>query len=227
MNDQASAQKKRAINPLAEHEHDLTWSKTREYMRLDFARNRQNFGGEGGLLTRIVWRLMPNVLAVFFYRIARYLYVNGHGSLAMLVSLVSHYITRTELPPSSSIGPGCLIGHATAVTIVGRVGSNFTAYGVCGFGSGYSSEDIGGGPGCPWVGDNVSFAHCAFAQGPIRVGDNVSFGPHAHITRDVPAGSMVIGAPSRVQRRPGAEPVIPDSATDTVPPASEGAQHGN
>jgi serine O-acetyltransferase len=198
---------RRQINPLAEHERDLTWKKTRQYMRLDFERSRQNFGGHGGLLTRIVWRLMPNVLAVFFYRVARYLYVNGFGSAAMLVSLFSHYLTRTELPPFSSIGPGCLIGHATAVTIIGRVGSNFTAYGVCGIGSGYSPEDIGGGPGCPWVGDNVTMAHCSMAQGPIRIGDGVTFGPNAHVTRDVAAGSMVVGAPSRVQRR--AEAPVP------------------
>jgi acetyltransferase-like isoleucine patch superfamily enzyme len=45
-------------------------------------------------------------------------------------------------------------------------------------------------------------AHCSIVQGPVVVGDDVSFGPHAHVTRDVPSNSMVIGAPSRVQRKP-------------------------
>ncbi|MEJ8859996.1 hypothetical protein WKW79_36010 [Variovorax robiniae] len=203
------------INPIAPHEIDITWAKTREHMREDFARNVQNFGGQGSFLTRIVWRLMPNVLAVSLYRVSRYLYLKDHGALASLVYLFSHYLTRTELPPYSSIAPGCLIGHATAVTIIGKVGRNFTAYGVCGVGSGYGSEDVGGGPGCPCVGDNVSLAHVAMIQGPVRIGDNVSFGPHAHVTKDVPSNSVVIGAPSRVQRRQDA-PAVPEAAEAVV-----------
>lgn len=192
---------KRVFNPIAPHEIDITWAKTREYMRIDFARNVENFGGSGSMFTRFVWRLMPNVLAVTLYRVARYLYLKEHGKTASLLSLFSHYLTRTELPPYSSIAPGCMIGHATAVTIIGRVGLNFTAYGMCGVGSGYGSEDVGGGPGCPFVGDNVSMAHFAMIQGPVRIGDNVAFGPHAHVTRDVPAHSVVVGTPSRIQRK--------------------------
>ncbi len=195
--------KKPAVHPIADHEVDITWARTRQYMREDFARNVENFGGHGSWFTRLVWHLMPNVLAVTLYRISRHLYLTGHGSLANLVSLLSLYLTRTELPPFSSIGRGFLIGHATAVTVIGRVGHNFTAYGVCGIGSGYANEDVGAGPGRPVLGDNVTMAHCSLVQGPVVVGDNVSFGPHAHVTRDVPSNSIVIGAPSRVQRKPG------------------------
>lgn len=189
------------INPIADYEIEMTWKRTREFMRMDFARNLENFGTHASWFTRLIWQLMPNVLAVRLYRISRYFYLNGHGSLAALVGLVNLYITRTELPPFSSIGPGMLIGHATAVTVIGKVGKNFTAYGVCGVGSGYGDEDIGGGPGCPVIGDNVSCAHLSMAQGPIRVGDNVRFGPGAHVTRDVPANSIVISPPSRITRK--------------------------
>jgi len=189
------------LHPVAEHESDMTWAKTREYMRIDFARNIENFGEQGSLFTRLVWRLMPNVLAVSLYRISRYLFLTGHGAAANMVSLFSLYLTRAELPPYSSIGPGFLIGHATAVTVIGRVGNNFTAYGVCGIGSGYGEEDVGGGPGRPVLGDNVTMAHSSMIQGPVRIGDNVSFGPHAHVTRDVPCNTMVIGAPCRIQRK--------------------------
>lgn len=195
----------RTIHPLAPHEIDITWAKTREHMRIDFARNIENFGGGGSRFTRLTWRLMPNVLAVTLYRVARHLYLKDHGAAASLLSLVSHYVTRTELPPYSSIGPGCLIGHATAVTLIGRIGRNFTAYGLCGVGSGYGTEDVGGGPGRPCVGDDVSMAHFSMVQGPVRVGDHVSFGPHAHVTRDVPSHSVIVGAPSRVQRKGGGE----------------------
>lgn len=192
---------KRAFNPIAPHEIDITWAKTREHMRIDFARNVENFGGGGSTFTRIMWRLMPNVLAVTLYRVARYLYLKDHGAAAALVTFLSHYVTRTELPPFSSIAPGCMIGHATAVTIIGRVGHNFTAYGMCGVGSGYGDEDVGGGPGRPCVGDNVSMAHFSMIQGPVRIGNNVAFGPHAHVTRDVPEHSVVVGTPSKIQRK--------------------------
>ncbi len=207
------------LHPVAAHELDITWARTREFMRQDFARNIENFGGRGSFATRLVWRLMPNVLAVSLYRISRHLYLTGHGGAASLVSLVSLYLTRTELPPYSSIGPGFLIGHATVVTVIGLVGRNFTAYGVCGIGSGYGSEDIGGGPGRPVIGDNVTMAHLSLIQGPVRIGDNVSFGPHAHVTRDVPSDTMVIGAPSRVQRKAGGPP----SADDALAAGSNGA----
>lgn len=202
---------KPGLHPVADHEVDITWARTREFMRQDFARNIENFGGRGSFFTRLVWRLMPNVLAVSLYRISRHLYLTGHGAAASLVSLVSMYLTRTELPPYSSIGPGFLIGHATAVTIIGRVGRNFTAYGVCGIGGGYGTEDIGGGPGRPVLGDNVTMAHSSLVQGPVRIGDNVSFGPHAHVTRDVPSNTMVIGAPSRVQRKSDVRPATDDA----------------
>lgn len=203
----------RVFSPIAPHEIDITWASTREHMRIDFARNVQNFGGGGSALTRLVWRLMPNVLAVTLYRVARYLYLKDHGAAASLLSLFSHYLTRTELPPFSSIGPGCLIGHATAVTIIGRVGSNFTAYGVCGVGSGYGTEDVGGGPGRPCIGDNVSMAHFSMIQGPVRIGSNVSFGPHAHVTRDVPENSVVVGAPSRIQRNSTEQSTVAEGAS--------------
>ena len=193
---------KPAVHPIADHEVGITWAMTRQYMREDFARNVENFGGRGNWLTRLLWRLMPNVLAVSLYRISRHLYLTGHGSAANLVFMLSMYLTRAELPPFSSIGRGFLIGHATAVTIIGRVGHNFTAYGVCGIGGGYGREDVGGGPGLPVLGDNVVMAHSSLVQGPVRVGDNVSFGPHAHVTHDVPANTLVIGAPSRVHRKP-------------------------
>ena len=192
---------KHAVHPIADHEIDITWARTRAHMKADFARNVENFGGHGSFFTRLVWRLMPNVMAVALYRISRYLYLTGHGTAANLVFVLSLCWTRTELPPFSSIGPGFLIGHATAVTILGRVGSNFTAYGVCGIGGGYGREDVGGGPGFPVLGDNVTMAHSSLVQGPVRVGDNVSFGPHAHVTRDVPADTIVVGAPSRVHRK--------------------------
>lgn len=200
MNRSENSAKGRQVNPLAEHEIGMTWKRTLEYIEIDFERLVENFGNRGTFPQRLYWRLLPSFQAIFWYRVCRCLYIKGWRQTGMLLSLISQYVTTAEIPPQSSIGPGLFIGHAPCVVLAGRIGKNCSIYGVAGVGGGYGTEDIGGGRGLPVLGDNVTMAHLSMAQGPIRIGNDVKFGPHAHVTRDVPDGAIIIAPGSRIQR---------------------------
>ena len=70
------------------------------------------------------------------------------------------------------IGPNCLIFHQVTI------GSN--------------------GRGVPVIGGHVDIGAGARIIGPVRVGDHARIGANAVVTRDVPAGAVVVGNPARV-----------------------------
>jgi serine O-acetyltransferase len=175
----------------------LTWAETRNLIRSDFERLVESCGG-GSFTRRAFWFFLPNFQALFFYRLYRYLFVKGWRNTARLLSLYSLYHTGVEIPPTSSIGPSCLIGHAVGVVLCGKIGARFCVFGQGGTGGGMGEEDIGGGAGFPVVGDDVVFGFGAKAFGPIRIGNRVKLGPTAFINRDVPDDSLVVVLPSKV-----------------------------
>jgi serine O-acetyltransferase len=136
--------------------------------------------------------------ALFWHRISRWLLLNRWTRTARFISLFAIYLTRAELPPTTSIGPAALIPHATGVHLFGRIGARFTMQGEGGCGGGFGTQDIGGGPGYPVVGDDVVLAFGAKVLGPVRVGDGVHVGPCALVTDDLPAGALVMWPKPRV-----------------------------
>ncbi len=166
-------------------------------MRSDFARLADWYGG-GSFAKRLFWFAQPNYQALFQYRLYRYLYVNGWRNAARLLSLHSMYLTGAEISPTTSIGPGCLIAHASGVILFGKIGARFTIFGQGGTGGGFAETDIGGGPGYPIVGDDVVFGVKAVALGPIRIGDRVKISPAALVTSAVPDDALVLSLPSKI-----------------------------
>lgn len=191
----------------------LTWAQTRGLMRRDFERYLPLMGARASLGKRIFWFLLPAPLSLFVYRIYRHLYLRGWRNLAQFMFLVSRYITGMDIPPSTSIGGGCLLGHGSIV-LCGRIGDNFTMMGHGGVGGGFDGNDIGGGPGLPVVGNDVVMAIQASVLGAVRIGDGARLGPACTVMRDVPPGAVVAAAPSRVMQ-------VPHPSTNT----SGGAPH--
>lgn len=175
----------------------LSWAQTRELIRSDYGRILETMGGQTSLGKCLFWSLLPSRQAMLWYRIGRYCFLRGWRNTAWLVFLLSTYLTRIEIPPTTAIGRACLVGHAPVV-LCGRFGDHFTIYGDGGTGGGIEERDIGGGPDLPVVGNNVVFAIRAMALGPIRIGDNARLGPSCTVMKDVPTGAMVAASPSRV-----------------------------
>jgi len=175
----------------------MTFAQARADFRADFTRWVEWLGG-GSLPQRIYWFFLPAIQALFWYRVSRWLFLNGWRNTARLVGLCSLYLTRIEVPPTSSIGPGCVISHADGVIVCGRMGARCVISGSGGIGGGAKPGDVGGGPGLPWVGDDVFFGIGAIVLGAVRIGHGVRLGPNSLTLNDVPDGATVI-APSAIE----------------------------
>lgn len=177
----------------------LTWAQTRHNVRRDYDRLLASMEKNASLPKKLFWFLLPTFLGLFLYRLSRHAYVNGWRNLGRLLYLFNTYLTRIEIPPTTSIGGGCLLGHSP-ITLCGHIGDNFSCMGYGGIGGGFDGQDIGAGPGLPMVGDNVVMAIRAVVLGAVHIGDGARLGPSTTVTRDVPVGSIVAAAPARITR---------------------------
>ena len=170
----------------------LTWAQTRALIRSDLSRIVSHNEAQASFARRVYYFLLPGMQALFWFRIARFLYLRGWQKTARFISLFALYQTRAEIPPTTSLGASALISHATGVYLFGRFGARLTVQGDGGAGGGFGVDDIGGGPGYPVFGDDVVLAFSAKVLGPVRIGDGVHIGPCALVTADVPDHSLVL-----------------------------------
>jgi len=175
----------------------LRWLQTRQLIRSDFARLIDWYGG-GTFTQRLFWFFQPNFQAVLLYRLYRHLYLNGWRNPSRVLFLYSLYLTGAEISPTSSIGPGLLITHASGVILFGNLGARFSIFGQGGTGGGLETTDIGGGPGYPVVGDDVVFGMKAVALGPVRIGNRARIGPGGLVVTNVPDDAVVLALPSKI-----------------------------
>ena len=174
-----------------------TWRGVRQLIVSDMDRMASYFGG-GDWRHRLYWSLLPNFQAVMWYRIYRCLMLRRRVGLARVLALVSLYFNRTELSPTASIGPACLITH-TGASFYGTAGARLTMMGSCGAGPWGGRKDVGAGVGNPLIGDDVVLAQLCVVLGPVRIGNGARIGPGTVVMRDVPPGAVVVAAKARIQ----------------------------
>ncbi len=140
--------------------------------------------------------LYPSFHAVFFHRIAHFLYNRRFFFLARLISQLSRFLTGIEIHPGAKIGKKLFIDHGTGV-VIGEttvIGDNVTIYqGVTLGGTGKDK-----GKRHPTIGDNVSIGAGAKILGPINIASGSKIGANAVVLKSTLIDSTAVGIPARI-----------------------------
>jgi serine O-acetyltransferase len=175
----------------------------------------------GDLSRRGLW-----VMAV--YRFGRWRYTIKPGIIRKPFSLlykvlkvISEILTSVELPCEVVLGRGVIIEHAFDIVISGDavLGDDVVLRNGVTIGLRHRAFR-----GSPVIGNRVDIGAGAKILGPITIGDDVSIGANAVVLTDVPANSIAVGIPARIQPRSeraaaAFDPVAPPDAT-ALPPTS-------
>ena len=145
------------------------------------------------------WEILtyPGVWAVFWHRIAHWLFEAELYFLARFVNHFSRFLTAIDIHPGAKIGRNFFIDHG--FTVIGEtavIGNNVTIYQCVTLGGTNATNGIGG-KRHPTIMDNVIIGSGAQVIGPIVVGERARIGANAVVTDDVPEGATMIGFKAR------------------------------
>lgn len=141
--------------------------------------------------------LYPGVWALFYHRIAHWLFGGELYFLARLVNHWSRMVTAIDIHPGARIGRNFFIDHGFVV--IGEtavIGDDVTIYQHVTLG-GTNPTSGEAGNRHPTIGDHVIIGSGAQVLGPIKVGDRARIGANAVVTKDVPDGATMVGIPAR------------------------------
>jgi len=157
----------------------------------------------------------PGLHAVWFHRLAHWLWNRNLKLLARLVSHISRWLTGIEIHPGAKIGRRFFIDHGMGVVIgeTTEIGNDVTLYHQVTLG-GTSTKK---GKRHPTIGNNVVIGAGAKVLGPVKVGDNCKIGANSVVVKDVPPNSTVVGIPGKVVRREGIKPTRVDLEHGKLP----------
>jgi len=147
----------------------------------------------------------PGLHALWFHRLARFLWQHKLRFLARFVSHISRFLTGIEIHPGAKIGRRFFIDHGAGVVIgeTAELGDDVLMYqGVV-----LGGTTLKKGKRHPTVGNNVVIGTGAVALGAITIGDGARVGSGSVVVKSVPPGATVVGIPGRIveERR---EPLV-------------------
>ncbi|OGB87495.1 serine O-acetyltransferase [candidate division WOR-1 bacterium RIFCSPLOWO2_02_FULL_46_20] len=145
--------------------------------------------------------LYQGLWAMFFHRVAHWLYSIKIPVLPRLISQISRLLTLIEIHPGAKIGRKFFIDHGNGVVIgeTAVIGDDVVIYqGVTLGGTGREQ-----GKRHPSIGDNVVIGAGAIVLGNISIGDNSRIGAGSVVTKSIPPDTTVVGNPSWIIRREG------------------------
>lgn len=146
----------------------------------------------------------PGLHALWFYRVANWLWKHDLLVLGRWVSHLGRFLSGIEIHPGATIGPGFFIDHGMG-TVIGEtaeIGRNVTLY---------HNVTLGGVSNIkakrhPTVEDDVVIGAGAQVLGPITIGARSRIGANSVVVKDIPSDSVVVGVPGRVISRNGTAP---------------------
>ena len=139
----------------------------------------------------------PGVWALGWHRVAHRLYLARLYLLARMVNHWSRATTAIDIHPGATIGRNFFIDHGFVVIgETAHIGDNVTIYQCVTLG-GTSPDNGVAGKRHPTIADGAIIGSGAQVLGPIIVGERARIGANAVVTRDVPAGAVMVGIPAR------------------------------
>lgn len=145
--------------------------------------------------------LYQGLYAIFFHRLAHWLWRYKTPFLPRLISQISRFLTGIEIHPGAKIGRGFFIDHGMGVVIgeTAEIGENVLIY----HGVTLGGTSLKTGKRHPTIGNNVIIGAGAILLGHLKVGDNSQIGGGAVVVKDAPANSVVVGNPGKVVKLDG------------------------
>jgi serine O-acetyltransferase len=142
----------------------------------------------------------PGFSAIWWHRIAHWMWIHKLYWLARYVSHITRFRTGIEIHPGATLGRRVFIDHGMGVVIgeTAEVGNDVLLY----KGAVLGGISLDKGKRHPTVGNGVIIGSNAVILGPITIGDNARIGSGAVVLKPVPPDSTAVGVPARVVRGP-------------------------
>ena len=140
--------------------------------------------------------LYQSLWAMFFHRIAHFLYNLKIPVIPRLISQISRLLTLIEIHPGAKIGNKFFIDHGCGVVIgeTAIIGDGVTIFqGVTLGGTGKEK-----GKRHPNIGNNAIIGANAIILGNITIGDNARIGAASVVLKSVPPNTTAVGNPARI-----------------------------
>lgn len=153
----------------------------------------------------------PGVHAVWAYRLTHRMWREPALRLpARLLSQATRAATGIEIHPAAVVGRRLFIDHGMGVVIgeTAVVGDDVVLF----HGATLGGKAMRTGKRHPTLGDGVVVGTGAKILGPVWIGDGAQIGANAVVLKDVPPGSVAVGVPAVIRRRPAAS--LPESEVD-------------
>jgi len=135
--------------------------------------------------------------AVWFHRLAHFLWNLGLKWIARVLSMISRFITGIEIHPGAKIGRRVFLDHGLGIVIgeTTEIGDDCTIYQGVTLGG---TSLYKGVKRHPTLGKGVVVSAGAKVLGGFTVGDGARIGSNAVVLKEIPAGATAVGIPARI-----------------------------
>jgi serine O-acetyltransferase len=155
----------------------------------------------------------PGLHAVWFHRLAHWLWTHELFFLGRLTSHLGRFLTGIEIHPGAKIGRRFFIDHGMGVVIgeTAEIGDDVTLYHGVTLG-GVTWDKV---KRHPTLEDKVVIGSGAKVLGPFTVGRGAKIGSNSVVVKEVPPNATVVGIPGKIV-------LAPEAAKDGRPDLEHG-----